>query len=87
MMNKKQWNILITTADKGGAAVIMGTGNFPIKITAKHLKNSHTNETQWNGEWNALQHSKMVNDTLDWFKNENLLSKKMQINPNKSKDN
>ena len=57
MMNKKQWNILITTADKGGAAVMMDTGNYPIKITAKHLKNSHTNETQWNGEWHALQHS------------------------------
>ena len=50
----KRRNIIITTADKGGAVVIMD----PIQTGP------------------TLQQNKMMNDTLDRFKNENLLSKK-----------
>ena len=69
----KRRDIIITTADKGVAVVIMDIENY-IRKANRQLsdKNNHkalpTNPT--------LQHNKMVYDTLDQFKNENLLSKK-----------
>ena len=69
----KRRDIIITTADKGGAVVIMDTKNY-IKEVNRELSDKNNYiilQTE-----PTLQHNKMVNDTLDRFKNENLLSKK-----------
>ena len=69
----KRRHIIITTADKGGAIVIMNTGNYIIEANRQlaDKNNYKTFETD-----STLQHNKMVNDTLGRLKNENLLSKK-----------
>ena len=69
----KRRDIIITTADKGGAVVIMDTKNY-IKEVNRELSDKN-NYIILQIE-PTLQHNKMVNDTLDRFKNENLLSKK-----------
>ena len=71
----KRRDIIITTADKGTAVVIMNNENYikeancqlPNKSNYKILQKSPT-----------LQHNKMVNNTLEQMRNENLLSKKLQ---------
>ena len=64
---------VITTADKGGAVVIMDAENY-IKEVNRQLSDKKNYKTLQTDP--TLQHNKMVNDTLDRFKNENLLSKK-----------
>ena len=75
-------DIIITTEDKGGAVVIMETEN-DIKEANRQLADKSNYKTRQTDP--ALQHNKMVNDTLDQFKNENLLSIKttegLKINP------
>ena len=69
----KRKDIIIATADKGGTVVIMDTGNY-IKKANRQLFGKNNHKTLQTDP--TLQHNKMVNDTLDRFKNENLLSKK-----------
>ena len=69
----KRRDIIITTADKGGAVVIMNTENY-IKEANRQLSDKNNYKTLLTDS--TLQHNKMVNDTLERFKNENLLSKK-----------
>ena len=75
-------DIIITTEDKGGAVVIMETENY-IKEANRQLADKSNYKTRQTDP--TLQHNKMVNDTLDQFKNENLLSIKttegLKINP------
>ena len=75
-------DIIITAEDKGGAVVIMETENY-IKEANRQLADKSNYKTRQTDP--ALQHNKMVNDTLDQFKNENLLSIKttegLKINP------
>ena len=66
-------NIIIITAQKGGAVVILETENY-IKEANRHLSDKNIYNTLQTDP--TLQHNKIVNDTLDRFKNENLLSKK-----------
>ena len=69
----KRRDINIPTADKSGAVVIMHTKNYSRKLIVNFpiKKNYIILQTE-----PTLQHNKMVNDTLDRFKNKNLLSKK-----------
>ena len=71
----KRKDIIITTADKGGAVVIMDTENY-IKEANYQLSDKNNYKTLQTDP--TLQHSKIENDTLDRFKNENLPSKKLQ---------
>ena len=71
----KRRDIIITTTDKGGAVVILDTENY-IKEVNCQLSNKKNYKTLRTDP--TLQHNKMVNDTLDRFKNENILSKKLQ---------
>ena len=83
----KQRDIIVTTADKGGAVLIMFT-EYYIKEANRQLSDKNNYKTlQINP---TLQHNKMVNESLDRFKNENLLSKKTAkgmkvINPKTTK--
>ena len=78
-------NIIIITAQKGGAVVILETENY-IKEANRQLSDKNIYNTLQTDP--TLQHNKIVNDTLDRFKNENLLSKKncRRTESNKSKD-
>ena len=67
----KQRYIIVTTADKGGALTIMDTENYIKEANRQLSDNCKTLQTEF-----TLQHNKMVNDTLDQFKNENPLSKR-----------
>ena len=69
----KQRDLIITTADKGSAVVIMDTENS-IKEANLQLSNKNSYKTLQTDT--TLQHNKMVNDGLDRLKNENLLPKK-----------
>ena len=69
----KRRDKIITTADKCGAVVIMGTENY-IKEANRQLSDKNNYQTLQTNP--ILQHNKMVNDTLDRFKSENLLSTK-----------
>ena len=60
----KRKDIFLTSADKGSAAVIMDV--------EKHIKNANCLLSD-----PTLQHSNLVNDTIDKCKKENLLSKKL----------
>ena len=82
----KRRDIIIAIADKGGVVVIMDTENY-IKEANRQLFDKNNYKTlQINP---ILQHNKMVNDTIDRYKNENLLSEKIAeglkvINPKTS---
>ena len=69
----KRRDIIITTTDKGVAVVIMDTEDY-IKEANRQLSDESNYKTLLTNP--TLQHNKMVNDTLDRFKNESLLSKK-----------
>ena len=69
----KRRDTIITTADKDGAVVIMGTENY---INEANRRLSHKNNYKILQTDPTLQHNKMVNYTLDRFKNENPFSKK-----------
>ena len=71
----KRIGIIITTADKVGEAVIMDTENY-IKEANCQLSDKNNYKTLQTDS--ILQHNKMVYDTFDQFKNENLLSKKTE---------
>ena len=71
----KRIGIIITTADKVGEAVILDTENY-IKETNCQLSDKNNYKTLQTDS--TLQHNKMVYDTLDQFKNENLLSKRTE---------
>ena len=81
----KQRDIIITTTDKGSAVLIIDTENY-IQEANHQLSDKNNYKTLETNP--TLQHNKMVNDTLDQFKNKNLLSKKNCRRPesNKSKD-
>ena len=69
----KRRDIIVTTADKGCAVVILDTENY-IKEANPQLSDKNNCKTLQTDP--TLQQYKMVNDTFDRFKNENLLSKK-----------
>ena len=64
---------IITTADKGGAVVIMDTENY---IKEANCQLSYKNNYKTFLTYPTLQHNKIVNDTPEQFKNKNLLFKK-----------
>ena len=83
----KRKDIIITNADKGSAAVIMDVEKY-INEANRQLSDKLNYMTLQ--EDPTLQHSNLVNDTIDRFKNENLLSKKLadglkSVNPQPSK--
>ena len=67
-------DLMITNADKGGAVVIMDTDSY-IKEANRQLsdKASYKQLTQDP----TLQHNRMVNQTIERFKNEKLLPQKI----------
>ena len=67
-------DLMITNADKGGAVVIMDTDSY-IKEANRQLsdKASYKQLTQDP----TLQHNRMVNQTIERFKNEKLLPQKV----------
>ena len=66
----KRKDLMITNVDKGGTAVIMDTNSY-IKESNRQLsgKASYKQFTQDP----TLQHNRMVNQTIERFKNEKLL--------------
>ena len=70
----KRKDIIITNADKGGAVVIMDVEKY-IKEANRQLSDKRNYKTLQ--EDPTLQHNNLVNDTIDRFKKENLLSKKL----------
>ena len=71
---QKRKDIIISNADKGGAVVIMDVEKY-IKEANRQLSNKHKYKKLQ--EDPTLQHSNLVKDTIDRFKKENLLSKKL----------
>ena len=69
----KRRDIFITITDKGGAVANMDT---EIYIKEANCQLSDKNNHKILQTDPTLQHNKVVNDTLNRFKNENLLSKK-----------
>ena len=69
----KRKDFIITNADKGGAMVIMGTGRY-IKEANRQLSDK-ANYRQLTQD-PTLQHKRMVDQTIETFKNEELLPKK-----------
>ena len=67
-------DIIITNADKGGAVVIMDVEKY-IKEANRQLSDKRNYKKLQ--EDPTLQHSSLVNDIIDRFKKENLLSKKL----------
>ena len=79
--NKKQWiklskrkDIIITNADKGGAVVIMDVKKYINEFNRQLSDKCNYKKLQ---EDPMLQRSNLVNNTIDWFQKENLLSKKL----------
>ena len=68
----KRKDIIITNADKGGAVVIMDVEKCIYKAN-RQLSDKRNYKLQKDP---TLQHSNLVNDTIDRFKKENLLSNK-----------
>ena len=66
-------DIIITTADEGSAIVNLDNENY-IKETNRQLPDKNDYKILQTDP--ILQHNRKVNDTLDRFKNKNLLSKK-----------
>ena len=83
----KRKDIIITNADKGGAVVIMDVEKY-INEGNRQLSNKCNYKKLQ--ETPTLQDSNLVNDTIDRFKKENLLSKKLadglkSVNPKNPK--
>ena len=70
----KSKDIIITYADKGAAVVIMDAEKS-IKEVNRHLFDKRNYKALQENP--TLQHSNFVNGTIDRFKKENLLSKKL----------
>ena len=70
----KRKDIIITNLDKGGAVVIMDVEKY-IEEANRQLSDKRNYKTLQ--EDPTLQHSNLVNDTIDRFQKENLLSKKL----------
>ena len=70
----KRKDLMVTSADKGGAVVIMDTDGY-IKEANRQLsdKASYKQSTQDP----TLQHNRMINQTIERFKNEKLLPQKI----------
>ena len=70
----KRKDLIITNADKGGAVVIMNTDSY-IKEANRQMsdKVSYKQLT----EDQTLKHNRMVNQTIERFKNEKLLTQKI----------
>ena len=69
----KQRDIIITITDKDNAVLIMDTENY-IKDANRQLSDNNSYKTLQTDP--TLQHSEMVSDAFDRFKNKNLLFKK-----------
>ena len=79
----KRKDIILTNADKGGAVVLTDVEKY-IKEANPQLSDKRNYKTLQ--EDPTLQHSNLVNDTIDRFKKENLLPNKLaeglkSINP------
>ena len=70
----KRKDIIITNADKGGAVVIMDVENYVNKANCQLSDKRNYKNLQKDPK---LQHSNLVNDTIDRFKKENILSNKL----------
>ena len=70
----KRKDIIITNADKGGAVVIMNVEKY---VNEGNRQLSDKRKYKKLQEDPTLQDSNLVNDTIDRFKKENLLSKKL----------
>ena len=70
----KRKNLIITNADKGGAVVIKGTDSY-LKEANGQLSDKESYK-QLNQD-PTLQHNRIVNQTIDRFKNEKLLLKQI----------
>ena len=70
----KRKDIFITNADKGGAVVIMDVEKYINEANRQLSDKSSYKKLQ---EDPTLQHSNLVNDTMNRFKKRNLLSKKL----------
>ena len=70
----KRKDIIITNAGKGGAVVIMAVKKYINEANRQLSDKRNYNKLK---EDPTLQHSNLVNDTIDKFKKENLLSKKL----------
>ena len=70
----KRKDIIITNADKDGAVVIIDVEKY-IKEANRQLSNKRNYKKLQKDP--TLQHSNLVNDTIDRFKKENLLSNKL----------
>ena len=68
----KRRDMILTTADKGGPVVIMYT-EYYMKEAYRQLSDKNNYKILQTEP--TLQHSNMVNDKLDRFKNENLFCK------------
>ena len=70
----KRKDIIITNADKGGAVVIMDVEKYINEANRQLSDERNYKKLQ---EDTTLQHSNSVNDTIDRFKKENIISKKL----------
>ena len=70
----KREDIMITNAEKSGAVVIM---NIEKQISEANRQLPDKRNYKKLEEDSTLQHSSLVNDTIDRFKKENQLSKKL----------
>ena len=72
----KKKDLIITDVDKGGTVVIMDTESYireaNRKLSEKVSSNQLTQDT-------PLQHNRMVNQTIETFKNEKLFLQKPQM--------
>ena len=83
----KRKDIIITNVDKGGAVVIMDIEKYINKANHQLFDKCNYKKLQ---EEPMPQHSNLVNDAIDRFKKQNLLSKKLadglkSVNPKTSK--
>ena len=70
----KRKDIIITNADKGGAVVIMDVEKYINEANRQLSDERNYKKLQ---EDPTLQHSNLVNNTIDRFKKENIISKKL----------
>ena len=70
----KRKDIIITNADKGGPVVIMDVEKYINEANRQLSDERNYKKLQ---EDPTLQHSNLVNNTIDRFKKENIISKKL----------
>ena len=80
----KRKDIITTNAGKGNAVVIMFVEK-QINETNRQLSNKRNQKKSQ--EDPRLQHSNLVNDTIDRFKTENLFSKQLADRPIRQRKN